>query len=78
MKSKNAQKYIETLHDASALLAFHSVELAEADLIEIAINAHWKSCPNLSKGNDRMCRHLGDCDRKCLYMNEFINQLKKL
>lgn len=75
MKSKNAQKYIETLHDASALLAFCAVELAESDLIEIAINAHWKCCPNLSKGNDKMCKHLADCDQKCLYMTEFINQL---
>lgn len=22
-----------------------------------AINAHWKSCPNLSGDNDRMCNH---------------------
>lgn len=40
-----------------------------------AIDAHWKCCPNLSKDNDRMCNHQVDCDRKCLYMNEFINQL---
>lgn len=40
-----------------------------------AIEAHWKCCPNLSKDNDRMCKHLGDCDRKCLYMNDFINQI---
>lgn len=23
----------------------------------------------------KSCKHLADCDRKCLYMNEFINQL---
>lgn len=40
-----------------------------------AIELHWKCCPNLSKDNDQMCKHLADCDRKCLYMNEFINQL---
>lgn len=40
-----------------------------------SIEAHWKCCPNLSKDNDRMCNHLADCDRKCPYMNEFINQL---
>lgn len=40
-----------------------------------AIEAHWKCCPNLSKDNDRICNHLADCDRQCLYMNEFIYQL---
>lgn len=40
-----------------------------------SIEAHWKCCPNLSKDNDQMCRHLADCNRECLYMTEFINQL---
>lgn len=40
-----------------------------------AIEAHWKCCPNLSKDNDQMCKHLADCNRQCLYMTEFINQL---
>lgn len=40
-----------------------------------AIEAHWKSCPNLSKDNDRMCNHSRDCDRNCPYMNGFIHQL---
>lgn len=40
-----------------------------------AIEAHWKCCPNLSKDNNQMCKHLTDCNRQCLYMTEFINQL---
>lgn len=55
--------------------AVHSVEFAEEELKNKAIEAHWKCCPNLSKDNDQMCKHQVDCARKCLYMNEFINQL---
>lgn len=40
-----------------------------------AIEAHRKCCPNLSKDYDQMCKHLTDCNRQCLYMTEFINQL---
>lgn len=41
-----------------------------------AIEAHWESCPNLSKDNERTCNHTTDCDRRCMYMTEFINQFK--
>lgn len=40
-----------------------------------AIEAHWKCCPNLSKDNGSMCKHLADCNRECPYMDEFIDQL---
>lgn len=40
-----------------------------------SIEAHWKCCPSLSKDNDLMCKHQTDCDRKCLYMTAFVNQL---
>ena len=33
-----------------------------------AINAHWKSCPKLTKDNDRMCNHSFDCNQNCEYM----------
>lgn len=52
-----------------------ALKVKEEEIKLKAIEAHWKSCPNLSKDNDQMCKHLADCDRKCLYMNEFINQL---
>lgn len=42
-----------------------------------AINAHWKSCPNLSKDNDLMCNHSLDCNQKCEYMRSFIRLLKE-
>jgi hypothetical protein len=40
-----------------------------------AIEAHWKSCPNLSKDNDQMCKHKSDFDRNCPYIKGFINKL---
>lgn len=43
-----------------------------------AINAHWKSCPNLSGDNDRMCNHSFDCDQNCEYMKSFIKSLEKI
>ncbi len=43
-----------------------------------AINAHWKSCPNLSGDNDRMCNHSFDCDQNCEYMKSFIKSLGKI
>ena len=42
-----------------------------------AIEAHWKSCPNLSKDNDRMCNHSFDCDQNCEYMKSFIRLLEE-
>ena len=49
-------------------------------VVEIAkaINAHWKSCPNLSGDNDRMCNHSFDCDQNCEYMKSFIKSLEKI
>ena len=41
-----------------------------------AINAHWKSCPNLSKDNDRMCNQMNDCNQNCEYMRSFIRLLR--
>lgn len=41
-----------------------------------AINAHWKSCPKLSKDNDRMCNHSFDCNQNCEYMRSFIRLLR--
>lgn len=55
--------------------AVNSVEFAEQEMKQKTIEAHWKCCPNLSKDNDQMCEHLTDCNRQCLYMTEFINQL---
>ena len=46
---------------------------AEWEMAE-AINAHWKSCPNLS--NDRMCNHSFDCNQNCEYMRSFIRLLR--
>lgn len=43
-----------------------------------AINAHWKSCPNLSGDNDRMCNHSFDCDQNCEYMKSFVKSLEKI
>ncbi|WP_373147709.1 hypothetical protein [Parabacteroides distasonis] len=42
-----------------------------------AINAHWKSCPNLSKDNDRMCNQMNDCNQNCEYMRSFIRLLEE-
>lgn len=42
-----------------------------------AINAHLRSCPNLSKDNDWMCNHSFDCDQNCEYMKSFISLLGK-
>lgn len=42
-----------------------------------AINAHWKSCPNLSKDNDRMCNQMNDCNHNCEYMRSFIRLLEE-
>ncbi|RGT93948.1 hypothetical protein DWX02_13580 [Parabacteroides distasonis] len=42
-----------------------------------AIEAHWKSCPNLSKDNDRMCNHSFDCTQNCEYMRSFIRLLEE-
>lgn len=42
------------------------------------INAHWKSCPSLSRDNDQMCNHLFDCDQNCEYMKSFIKLLEKI
>lgn len=49
-------------------------------VVEIAkaINAHWKSCPNLSRDNDQMCNHLFDCGQNCEYMKSFIKSLEKI
>lgn len=73
MKSINAQKYIETLHDASALLAYHTVELAETDLIQIAINAHKKSYPYWNNCKERISSQ--DCIVECEYQRLFIRKL---
>ena len=42
-----------------------------------AINAHFESCPNLSKYNDRMCNNSFDCDQNCEYMKSFIRLLEE-
>lgn len=52
-----------------------AVEISVYEERQKAIVAHWKCCPNLSKDNDRMCNHQTDCNQKCQYMNDFINQI---
>lgn len=59
------------------------IELSEKDGLEKgkeimrakAIEAHRKTCRDLSKNNDNMCMNLFDCDRKCLYMTEFTTNI---
>lgn len=87
MKSKTAQAHIDSLdfwvkvgENRQTLVVHFSVaekaiEMAEDEMKQKAIETHRKCCPNLSKDNDLMCKHLADCDRKCLYMTEFINHL---
>ena len=83
MKSEKARglvKAMEVDYNArnkmiNSTVAHQAVQMAEEELTQKAIETHWKCCPNLSKDNDQMCKHQTDCDRKCLYMTEFINQL---
>lgn len=90
MISKKAQEYIDHQYEADKCrsdkylhldwkqYAGKAADLASLNMRDKAIEAHRKSCPDLSKGNDRMCRHLSDCDMDCKYMNEFIDELDKL
>lgn len=82
MVSKKVKAFIDKYYKSSATtIDFPQndvefiAETAEEEMKEKAIEAHWKCCPNLSKDNDRMCKHQTDCDQKCLYMTEFVNQL---
>ena len=90
MIRKKAQEYIDHQYEANKCrsdkylpldwkqYAGRAADLASLDMRDKAIETHRKSCPDLSKGNDRMCRHLSDCDMDCKYMNEFIDELDKL
>lgn len=83
MKSEKARELVKSMEvDYNArnkminsTVAHQAVQMAEQELTQKAIEAHWKCCPNLSKDNERMCKHLGDCDRNCLYMNDFIKRI---
>lgn len=64
-----------TLDELICLSESGAREKGKEEMKKKAIDAHCKCCPNLSKDNDRMCKHLGDCNMECQYMNDFINQL---
>ena len=73
-----AHLFAESRSSGSAFPAYYQgfIAGAEWEMAE-AINAHWKSCPNLSKDNDLMCEHSLDCNQKCEYMRSFIRLLKE-
>lgn len=83
---KAAKKYLSNIPwEEGYELNYHICEFdfkagfkagAEWERVE-AINAHWKSCPKLSKDNDRMCNHSCDCDQNCEYMKSFIRLLEE-
>ena len=70
-----AHLFAERRSSGSAFPAYYQgfIAGAEWEMAE-AINAHWKSCPNLS--NDRMCNHSFDCNQNCEYMRSFIRLLR--
>lgn len=70
-----AHLFAESRSSGSAFPAYYQgfIAGAEWEMAE-AINAHWKSCPNLS--NDRMCNHSFDCNQNCEYMRSFIRLLR--
>nr|DAJ00373.1 MAG TPA: hypothetical protein [Bacteriophage sp.]DAL67105.1 MAG TPA: hypothetical protein [Bacteriophage sp.]DAR34620.1 MAG TPA: hypothetical protein [Caudoviricetes sp.] len=72
-----AHFFAESRSSGSAFPAYYQgfIAGAEWEMAE-AINAHWKSCPNLSKDNDRMCNQMNDCNQNCEYMRSFIRLLR--
>ena len=72
-----AHLFAESRSSGSAFPAYYQgfIAGAEWEMAE-AINAHWKSCPNLSKDNDRMCNQMNDCNQNCEYMRSFIRLLR--
>ena len=64
-----AHLFAESRSSGSAFPAYYHGFIACAEWErQKAINAHFKSCPNLSKGYDRMCNNSFDCDQNCEYM----------
>ena len=92
MKSKKAKEFIEEYKFSSKYYdgiyiidekhAKKAVELAEQEMVENAAESHKLLCNNLCKGN--VCYSKSDvkksiwyiCDRNCLFMKDFISQLK--
>lgn len=73
-----AHLFAESRSSGSAFPAYYHGFIAGAEWEKIeAINAHMKSCPNLSKDNDRMCNHSFDCNQNCEYMRSFIRLLEE-
>jgi hypothetical protein len=73
-----AHLFAESRSSGSAFPAYYHGFIACAEWErQKAINAHFKSCPNLSKGYDRMCNNSFDCDQNCEYMKSFISLLGK-
>lgn len=73
-----AHLFAESRSSGSAFPAYYHGFIAGAEWErQKAINAHFESCPNLSKGYDRMCNNSFDCDQNCEYMKSFISLLGK-
>jgi hypothetical protein len=73
-----AHFFAESRSSGSAFPAYYHGFIAGAKWErQKAINAHFESCPNLSKYNDRMCNNSFDCDQNCEYMKSFIRLLEE-
>lgn len=87
MKSKKAETYLNRIYKGGIKIkAYHratvnkAVEIAEKEMEEKAIEAHFNTCPNLYDRNcdiseNGICEHRAD--GKCKYMNDFIEELNK-
>lgn len=86
MKSKKAKIYLNRSFDGRIIkikqytynVAVEAIGIAEEEMKEKAIEAHFKTCPHLY---DRNCTisESGMCEYKsggkCKYMNDFIEEL---
>lgn len=86
MKSKKAEEFIQSLGGDEYYLCKYdyqvlkqAVELAEKEMREKAIEAHFNSCSHLYDRNCKVSNN-GICEYrsggKCEYMNKFIEELK--
>lgn len=90
MKSEKAKQYIDNrtitkstvfFHDINVDVAYQAIDIAEIEIIERAIEAHFTTCPHNDGGRCKLGGFLkipcsgeyGGCD----FMQKFIQQLDK-
>ena len=85
MKSDKAKQFLDTKqpgdiaqYEVSMSKAEKAVEIAEAEICERAIEAHFTACLSRDGGK---CKQWGfwnvPCNRECDFMKSFIKQLEK-